>query len=103
MTEANLSKALAKLIRDRGGWCRKTHGGPHGAGWPDLVGVYKGYPLWLETKLPGKEKNLTVLQAKVLSEAGTAGAVARVVTSRDDVRRILDMIDRAVARKEKKQ
>jgi len=93
MNEATLTKNLGALIRKRGGWARKTHGGIHGAGWPDLICVYRGVPLWLEVKLPGKEKNLTNLQAQVLREAKAAGAVALVVTSRSQVTALLDKID----------
>lgn len=94
MSESSLSKNIAAAIRKRGGWARKTHGGPVMAGWPDVVGVYRGYALWWEVKLPDKEKNLTVLQAAVLEEAGKAGAIARVITSVAQGNKILDAIDR---------
>lgn len=93
MTEATLSKKIAKRIRDRGGWARKVHGGPNGSGWPDIVGTYRGHFLGLETKLPGKERNVTQLQAETLKGIAAAGGVARVVTSVGQVDRLLDRID----------
>lgn len=81
MNESTLTKKLARHIRDKGGWCRKTHGGPQAAGWPDLVGVYRGVFLGLEVKLPHKRGNLTKLQASVMAEIREAGGLARVVTS----------------------
>jgi hypothetical protein len=48
----------------------------------------------LETKLPGKEKNLTKLQKDTLEKTKSAGAVSRVVTSTDQVGKLLDAIDK---------
>lgn len=91
--EAKLSKNIGALIRKRGGWARKMAGGIQSAGLPDIIGMYRGYGLWLEVKMPGKEKNLTKLQAQTLKEAKAAGAVAIVVTSTDQVKKLLDKID----------
>lgn len=94
MKESDLSKKLAKQIRDAGGWARKTHGGPTMAGWPDIVAVYRGYPIFLEVKLPGKESTLTKNQANTLKELKAAGAIAAMVASGQQVQRILDKIDK---------
>lgn len=93
-SEADLSKKLIGLIKKRGGWARKAPGGIHGAGHADVYGVYRGRALIIETKLPGKEKTLTALQAATLESFGNAGAVARMITSVQQLERILNAIDR---------
>lgn len=93
MTESDLSKKIAKHIRDRGGWARKIAGGPASAGLPDIVSCYRGYGIWIETKLPGKERTLTALQKATLDSIKAAGGIAVMVTSVKDVTRILDRID----------
>lgn len=93
MKEGTLSGKMARRVRDRGGWCRKVHGGTYGAGWPDLMGVYKGLALCIEVKLPGKEKTLTELQAETLSNLREAGALAFVLTSVRQLDHVLDCID----------
>lgn len=94
MSEANLNSNMAATIRKRGGWARKMQAGLAGAGLPDVIGVYRGVTLFLEGKLPGKENTLTKLQAETLAQAKKAGAVARVITSTDQVKKLLDAIDR---------
>jgi hypothetical protein len=93
MNEATLTKNLGALIRARGGWARKAHGGPHMSGWPDLICIYRGVPLWLEVKLPGRENTLTTKQALTLQEAKAAGGIARMVSSKAQVTALLDKID----------
>lgn len=95
MKESTLSEKMARRVRDRGGWCRKVHGGTYGAGWPDLMGVYKGLSLCIEVKLPGRENTLTDLQAGTLAGLREAGAVALVLTSMKQLNHVLDVIDRA--------
>ena len=92
-TESNLSKKLARRIRDRGGWARKIAGGPASAGLPDIVGCYKRYGLWIETKLPGKERTLTALQAATLADIKRAGGIAVMITTMAQLDRVLDRID----------
>lgn len=93
MKEGTLSGKMARRVRDRGGWCRKVHGGTYGAGWPDLMGVYKGLALCIEVKLPGKENTVTELQAETLAGLRAAGAVALVLSSMRQLNHVLDCID----------
>lgn len=52
--ESKLSRAIMEMIRARGGFCFKVHGGPLTMnGVPDICGVYEGKSIWLETKMPG--------------------------------------------------
>lgn len=99
--ESTLKKNCSKLIRDKGGFARSVPGGPHGAGMSDIIGVYRGVALILECKLPGKEHTLTDLQAETLQSAKSAGAVARMITSKSQVAAILDKIDQLKDRKRK--
>src|ERR1700748_1919030 len=95
MKEGTLAGKMARRVRDRGGWCRKVHGGTYGAGWPDLVGAYKGLFLAIEVKMPGKENTVTELQAATLEGLRAAGAIAVVLTSMKQLNHLLDAIDRA--------
>lgn len=94
MTESDLSKKFAKIIRDRGGWARKIAGGPASAGLPDIVSCYRGYGIWIETKLPGKERTLTTLQRATLDAIKSAGGVAVMLTNVQQLNSLLDKIDR---------
>lgn len=95
MNEAALSKKMAKRIRDRGGWARKIAGGPGQSGLPDIIGCYRGHCLALEVKIPGRENTLTDLQAATLAAMKKGGAIAKMVTTVQQVDRIMDTIDRA--------
>jgi hypothetical protein len=93
MKESTLSGKLAKRVRDRGGWCRKVHGGPYGAGWPDLIGCYRGLFLAIETKLPTTRNTVTDLQRATLDDLRKAGAVAVVISSVRQLDHVLNSID----------
>lgn len=95
MHESDLAKKMAKLIRDRGGWARKIAGGPGQAGLPDILAGYRGHGIGLEVKMPGREGTLTDLQAKTLRDMASSGMVTAVVTTVQQVGRILDKIDGA--------
>lgn len=92
--ESTLRKGCTALINRRGGWARSVPQGLTSAGMADVLGVYRGVPLVLETKLPGKEHTLTELQAETLRRAKAAGAVARMITYKSQVKKILDAIDK---------
>lgn len=95
MRESDLSKKMAAVIRDRGGWAIKTHGDTRQRrGLPDVVACYRSIFLGLEVKLPGKERNLTQLQDHTLQSIKEAGGVGRLVTTTDQVHKLLDLIDR---------
>ncbi len=95
MNEAALSKKMALRIRTRGGWARKIAGGPGQAGLPDILACYRGHFIGLEVKLPGKENNVTVLQQATLDAMKNGGGITAVVTTVQQVDRIMDRIDKA--------
>ena len=101
MTESDLTKKMARLLRSRGGWARKTHGGPQGAGWPDLIACYRGYFIGIEVKLPGKQQNVTDLQREVLVRINAAGGYGDVMFQVSQVEELLDRIDKIMGPRKK--
>jgi hypothetical protein len=87
MTEPRLVLKIKKALQAEGHYVAKIHGGRYSVGVPDLLiaalHVDGGGAMFvaLEVKLPGKEKNVTELQAKNLRALRDAGAVAFVVSS----------------------
>lgn len=52
----------------------------------DIIGIYRGQPLFIEVKVPGKEvKGLTVDQKVFLSQIRRMGGIGFVATSIADV------------------
>lgn len=87
MTEPRLVLKIKKALQAEGHYVAKIHGGRYSAGVPDLLVCRKmqmgqlGLFVALEVKLPGKEKNVTELQAKNLRAIREAGGTAWVVSS----------------------
>lgn len=83
MYEKDLNKKIRTALHDPPDTvCWRNHGGPHSIrGLPDIVGCSEGFMFAFEVKLPGKEKNLTKLQAKKLRDLADAGAITAVVTT----------------------
>ncbi len=65
--------------------------GMHGI--PDIIVCYKGLFIGLETKAPGKEKNVTPLQRMQLDKINHAHGYGRVVSSVAEVRQLIAAID----------
>lgn len=74
-------------------WCEKLAGGPfQSRGLPDLLVIYRGWPIFFETKrLPGMKG--TALQEWTMRRLRKAGAVAFVPPTADDALKVLDQID----------
>lgn len=72
--------------------CRaiKFQGTINRKGEPDIFCCYKGRMVLFEVKRPGNKP--TVLQSATLKQWATAGAVAEVVYSVDDVKKVLEAI-----------
>lgn len=88
--EASIVRAILEYLNSLPGcYAEKTWGGPYGnAGRPDIDGCINGRALKLEVKRPGGR--LTKLQAERLARWRAAGAVAEVVCSVDDVKRLIE-------------
>jgi hypothetical protein len=69
----------------------KLHGGPmQRAGMPDLLVFYGGRTFGIEIKRPGKDA--TLLQHFILGEMARAGVNTAVVSSVDDVKKIMGIV-----------
>jgi len=90
MTEAAITEAIMRWLRRQGAHVIKTYGGPYRRGLPDLIGVYRGRALALEVKRPGGKP--TALQEYELGRWAAAGAVAGLVTSVEDAKRLLEEV-----------
>ncbi len=91
MTETAITEAIMRWLRRQGAHVIKTYGGPYRRGLPDLIGVYRGRALALEVKRPGGTP--TPLQEHELGRWAAAGALAAVVTSIEDVKRLIGEVD----------
>lgn len=90
MKEADLSAKIVKELRKRDAWAQKIHGSAYQTkGLPDILGVHNTVAFGIETKLPGKESTLTLLQRKTLIDMRKAGGVAIMATT---VEQALDVL-----------
>ena len=86
-----IKKYLASLGSDVFFW--KEFGGPYGtSGVPDIICCYKGRFLGLEVKLP--TGRLTELQKRAIRKINGAGGIACRVESVEDVKRVIEQVDR---------
>lgn len=94
-TETALVQSFLKKLKVRGAFVHKTHGDPRTRkGLPDIEGCYRGYFLGIEVKLPGKEGNLTDLQAATLRKIREAGGVGIQASYWHQIEKWLTAIDR---------
>lgn len=70
-------------------WARKTHGGPHSGGEPDVDACVEGRCVKLEVKVPERRGRVTKLQQRRLDQWASAGAVVGVVCSAGEARQVL--------------
>lgn len=69
----------------------KEHGGQFGtAGIPDLIVCYKGKFIAFECKRPGGKP--TLLQKITMNKIGKAKGIAKIVTSVEQVREVIERI-----------
>jgi len=95
--EGRIVKAAKRLITARGGRCFNIHGGDNPfqeVGIPDLLCCYRGRFLGLEGKQPGQK--LALKQQEILRQIRSAGGIGMGFDSVDDVRALLDTVDREV-------
>lgn len=78
--EAKLSRKIIQALREHNVWCYKVWGNQMTpAGIPDIVGVFEGQFLGIETKMPGGK--LSDIQKYRINEMRKAGAVITVARS----------------------
>lgn len=91
--ESSITKSIVTRAKALGWWTFKIAGGPmQMAGVPDLLCVKGGKAVFLEVKRPGRRPTpLQVQRMKDIRSIG--GAVAEVVTSRQEAERVLHGVD----------
>ena len=82
-----VASILRWLNRQPGVKAVKTHGGPLGAGQPDITGCIRGRRFDIEVKRPGGKP--TKLQLRRLKEWEEAGSIVGVVYSLDEAKELL--------------
>ena len=92
MREARIQKKLRQMLELRGGWVIiTTPGGGIPVGTPDLIACVGGRFIALEIKQPGRYPEPA--QRHVIQQIKTAGGVAEVVRSEEDLVRLLNNLD----------
>ena len=90
--EYRIIQNIKKLIKSRGGWCVKIHGGPYqDAGTPDILACYKGRFISIEVKTArGVTRPEQRAAKQAITEAGGYAIITHLVGS---VAGVLDAID----------
>lgn len=95
-SEKSITEAIKKLLKRRGAWVVKFHGGKATrAGVPDLLCCYRGRFLAIEVKQPGKKA--TPIQNHEMQLIVEAGGVSIVASSTEDVEKTLDWMDEGIS------
>lgn len=91
--EYRIVQSIKKLIRSRGGWCVKIHGGPYqDAGTPDILACYRGRFIAVEVKT---SRGVARPEQKITQQAITgSGGYAIITHLIGDVADVLDTIDK---------
>lgn len=91
--EKKVVNKIIDYLRSRGAFATKTYGNPLVTrGLPDITGCYRGRYIAFEVKRDSSGKP-TEIQAFRLAEITRAGGIARVISSVDEAKAILDRID----------
>ena len=89
--EGKVKEAVKRLLKQRGIWYyMPVQNGMGVTGIPDLICCWDGQFLAIETKAPGKLKNVSPNQQRRLDEIAAAGGHIMVV---DDVVTVRDFLD----------
>ena len=93
--ERRIVQSIQAYLEGLGARCFKIHGGDNPfqeAGIPDLLACYKGRFVGLEVKQPGGKPSKK--QLKVLREIEAAGGTGVVVSTVEEVARLMRKLDR---------
>lgn len=89
MKEKAITASIITFLRSSPrGWAEKTHGSAFSAGEPDIKACVGGRAIFLEVKQPGLQP--TKLQEAKLLRWRIAGAVAEVVSSKEETKAVLE-------------
>lgn len=92
--ESKLSRQIMTELRRRGAWVMKIHGNEYmTVGAPDVMGVWRGMFIAVETKMPGKEHTVSPRQAYVHEQIRAAGGACVVATS---VAQAVELLEAAI-------
>ena len=91
--EYRIVQNIKKLIRVRGGWCVKIHGGPYqDAGTPDILACYKGRFIAIEVKTcRGVARPEQKITQRAITGSGGYSLITHLI---GDVADVLDEIDK---------
>lgn len=89
--EGKLSLKIMNAWRDMGAFCYKVHGSEfQPSGLPDISGVYRGYSVQCETKMPGNKPSM--IQYRMHNKMRRAGALVVVSYSVEEAVQMLEHI-----------
>lgn len=92
--ESKLSRDIMAALRKRGAFVWKNHGGPTMmSGLPDIAGVYRGWFIAIETKMP-EGRGPSAIQLLRHAQIRDAGGIVEVARSVAEALTVLDRIDR---------
>jgi Holliday junction resolvase len=92
--EGKVKDAIKKFLKERGAWYfMPVSNGMGQVGIPDIIICYKGVFVAIEAKAPGKKKNITSNQERVIEAIRSADGFAWVVDNPDDMPMLFDVID----------
>jgi penicillin-binding protein-related factor A (putative recombinase) len=94
MNEKQLQQQIVDYLKARGIWHYVTHRAmfpppPENKGIPDICGIYKGKPLYIEVK--GPRGKIGQEQTNFITNVKEQGGIAFFAWSMDDVLRELDL------------
>lgn len=90
--EGKLSLKIINAWKEKGAYAYKVHGNEYQpAGTPDICGVYHGWSVWCETKMPGNKPSM--IQWKRIRDLRDAGALVIVSYTLEDAVQMLEHID----------
>lgn len=89
--EGKVKKAVKEYLKSVGAWYyMPVSNGMGRVGCPDILVCYNGKFIAIETKAPGKRKNVTPNQQREIDEIAHANGLALVV---DDVEQVKEAIN----------
>ena len=95
--EGKVKSAVKKFLTGLGAWyCMPATGGYGTSGVPDFVVCYAGEFVAIETKAPGKLRNVSELQHRQIEAIHKAGGRAVVVDDVSQLAAVFSNIDRTL-------